>query len=131
VAGLLANELSGAANASAPVNPLGPKPPLFAPTAKAVVHLFMAGAPSQLELFDEKPTLAKLEGKPLPKSIIGDQRSAFIQSDAAVMGPRFKFAQHGESGIALGDSMKPLDAVVDDICVIKSVTTDQFNHAPG
>ena len=130
-AGLLANELSGVANASEPVNSLAPKPPHFAPTAKAVIHLFMAGAPSQLELFDEKPTLAKLEGKPLPKSIIGDQRYAFIQSDAAVMGPRFKFAQYGESGIALGEPLKPLGEVVDELCVIKSVTTDQFNHAPG
>lgn len=130
-AGLLVNGVAGNAKAAIEDNPFAPKQPHFKPTAKAVIHLFMAGAPSQLELFDEKPTLAKLEGKPLPKSIIGDQRYAFIQPDAAVMGPRFKFAQYGESGISLGSPMAGLGAVVDDLCFIKSTTTDQFNHAPA
>ena len=76
---------------------LAPKPPLQNPKAKAVIHLFMAGAPSQLELFDPKPQLTKLEGSPLPKSIIGDQRYAFIQPDAAVLGPQFAFQQYGET----------------------------------
>ncbi len=130
-AGLLAGGMNATAKAAIPDGPFAPKKPHFNPTAKAVIHLFMAGAPSQLELFDEKPTLTKLEGNPLPKSIIGDQRYAFIQSDAAVMGPRFKFKQYGQSGIALGEPMAPLGAVVDDLCVVKSVTTDQFNHAPA
>ncbi len=130
-AGLLAGGVTQSARAALIDNPLAPKKPHFAPTAKAVIHLFMAGAPSQLELFDEKPTLTRLEGKPLPKSIIGDQRYAFIQSDAAVLGPRFKFANYGKSGLSLGSPLAPLGAVADDICVIKSVTTDQFNHAPG
>ena len=130
-AGLLANGMSRSASGATQDKLLAPKQPHFNPTAKAVIHLFMAGAPSQLELFDEKPTLSKLEGQPLPKSIIGDQRYAFIQSDAAVMGPRFKFAKYGKSGISLGSPMAPLGAVVDDLCFIKSVTTDQFNHAPA
>ena len=130
-AGLLANGMSGSAIGATQDKLLAPKQPHFNPTAKAVIHLFMAGAPSQLELFDEKPMLSKLEGQPLPKSIIGDQRYAFIQSDAAVMGPRFKFAKYGKSGISLGSPMAPLGAVVDDLCFIKSVTTDQFNHAPA
>ena len=66
--------------------PSVPRAPHFAPRAKAVVHLFMGGAPSQLELFDEKPMLRRYEGEPLPKSIIGDQRYAFIRPDAAVLG---------------------------------------------
>ena len=70
--------------------------PHHPPKAKAVIHLFMAGAPSQLELFDNKPELAKLEGKPLPPSIINGQRYAFIRPDAAVLGPRFKFARQIE-----------------------------------
>mgnify|MGYP000668151650 CR=1 FL=1 len=70
--------------------------------AKRVIHLFMAGAPSQLELFDHKPLLAKLEGKPLPPSVIGDQRYAFIRPDAAVLGPQFAFTRHGQSGAVLG-----------------------------
>jgi hypothetical protein len=130
-AGLLANGLSSSAQARDVENPLAPKKPHFEPTAKAVIHLFMAGAPSQLELFDEKPTLTRLEGKPLPPSVIGDQRYAFIQSDAAVMGPRFKFARYGKSGISLGEPMAPLGDVADELCLIKSVTTDQFNHAPA
>ncbi|MEZ6134206.1 MAG: DUF1501 domain-containing protein [Pirellulaceae bacterium] len=105
--------------------------PHFQPTAKAVIHLFMAGAPSQLELFDEKPLLARLEGKPLPSSVIGDQRYAFIQPDAAVLGPQTKFARHGESGALLSDALPHLSRVADRLCFIKSMQTDQFNHAPA
>ena len=90
----------------------------------------MAGAPSQLDLFDYKPELAKLEGKPLPPSVIGGQRYAFIRSDAAVLGPRFKFARHGQCGAELSEMLPHLAKVVDDICIVKSVRTDQFNHAP-
>ncbi|MEO1981362.1 MAG: DUF1501 domain-containing protein [Fuerstiella sp.] len=112
-------------------DPLALRKPHFEPKAKAVIHLFMAGAPSQLELFDEKPTLAKLEGKPLPKSVIGDQRYAFIQPDAAVLGPRFKFGRHGESEAEISEAMPHLAEIADRICLIKSLHTDQFNHAPA
>ena len=108
-----------------------PKTPQIKPRAKAVIHLFMAGAPSQLELFDPKPHLTKLEGSPLPKSIIGDQRYAFIQPDAAVLGPQFEFSQYGETRATLGSPLAPLGAVADDLCIVKSCTTDQFNHAPA
>jgi hypothetical protein len=128
-AGLLTESLAGATPQA--VNGLAPKPAHSQGKAKAVIHLFMAGAPSQLELFDPKPTLAKLEGKPLPKSIIGDQRYAFIQPDAGVLGPQFEFSQHGQSGAVLGSPLPHLGKVVDEICFIKSVTTDQFNHAPA
>ncbi len=112
-------------------NPLAPRKPHFPAKAKRVIHLFMAGAPSQLDLFDPKPELAKLEGKPLPPSVIGGQRYAFIRPDAAVLGPRFKFAKHGKSGADLSDMLPHLAKVVDDVCLIKSVRTDQFNHAPA
>ncbi|HEY7157707.1 MAG TPA: DUF1501 domain-containing protein [Gemmataceae bacterium] len=112
-------------------DPLAPRRPHFAPKAKRVIHLFMAGAPSQLDLFDYKPQLAKLEGKPLPPSVIGGQRYAFIRSDAAVLGPRFKFAKHGQCGAELSAMLPHLAKVVDDICLVKSVHTDQFNHAPA
>ena len=101
------------------------------PKAKAVIHLFMAGAPSQLELFDNKPTLTKFEGKPIPPSIIGGQRYAFIRPDAAVLGPRFKFAKHGQSGQELSEMLPHLATVADDIAIIKSCRTTQFNHAPA
>ena len=103
----------------------------FPPKAKRVIHLFQAGAPSQLELFDNKPKLKQLEGKPLPPSVIGDQRYAFIQRDAAVLGPRFGFARHGQCGAELSDKLPHLAKVVDDIAIIRSMHTDQFNHAPG
>lgn len=110
---------------------LKPRAPHFQPKAKRVIHLFMAGAPSQLDLFDYKPELAKLEGKPLPPSVIGGQRYAFIRPDAAVLGPRFKFAKHGQSGAELSEMLPHLAGVADDICLIKSMRTDQFNHAPA
>lgn len=111
--------------------PFPVKQPHFAPKAKRVIHLFMSGAPSQLELFDNKPQLAKLEGKPLPESVTGGMRFAFIRADAAVMGPRFKFARHGKSGAELSEVLPHLAKVVDEICIVRSVTTDQFNHAPA
>ena len=99
--------------------------------AKAVIHLFMAGAPSQLELFDNKPLLKNLEGEPLPKSVIGDQRYAFIQPDAAVLGPRMSFARHGESGAEISETLPHLAKIADEICLVRSMHTDQFNHAPA
>ena len=125
LAGLLTDSLTTRAAA------VTPRTPHFQGKAKRVIHLFMAGAPSQLELFDHKPALAKLEGKPLPPSVIGGQRYAFIRPDAAVLGPQFKFARHGQSGLELGETLPHLAGIADDICLIKSCTTDQFNHAPA
>ncbi len=116
---------------TAKAKPLAPKQPHFPAKAKRVIHLFMAGAPSQLDLFDYKPKLVELEGKPLPKSVIGDQRYAFIRQDAGVLAPRYKFAKHGQSGAELSEMLPHLTKVVDDICIIKSCRTDQFNHAPA
>jgi uncharacterized protein (DUF1501 family) len=133
LASLLTDALARRAFAApaAAVNPLAPKPPHYGPKVKHVIHLFMAGAPSQLDLFDYKPTLARFEGKPIPPEIIRGQRYAFIRADAAVLGPRFKFARHGRSGGELSEMLPHLAKVVDDICIIKSVHTDQFNHAPA
>jgi hypothetical protein len=132
LASLLAGKTQGAdAPRSGNPNALAPKPPHFQAKAKAVIHLFMAGAPSQLDLFDHKPTLAKLEGKPLPPDVIRGQRYAFIRPDAAVLGPRFKFARHGKCGAELSEMLPHLAKVVDDVCLVKSVHTDQFNHAPA
>ena len=122
-ASLLTNNLAARA--------LEPRPAPIKPRAKSVIHLFMAGAPSQLELFDPKPELSKHEGSSLPKSIIGDQRYAFIQPDAAVMGPQFEFQQYGQTRATLGSPLAPLGAVADDLCIVRSCTTDQFNHAPA
>jgi hypothetical protein len=128
---LVGGAARSAHSAELPANPLGPRPPHFAPRAKAVIHLFMAGAPSQLDLFDYKPKLVEFEGKSIPPEIIGGQRYAFIRSDAAVLGPRFKFAKNGQCGAELSEVLPHLAKVVDDITLIKSVRTDQFNHAPA
>jgi len=105
--------------------------PHYLPKAKRVIHLFMAGAPSQLELFDYKPELAKLEGKPLPASVIGNQRYAFIRPDAAVLGPRFTFQKHGKSGAEISSVLPNISKIADELCLVKSMRTDQFNHAPA
>ncbi|TWU24254.1 hypothetical protein Pla52o_21800 [Novipirellula galeiformis] len=107
------------------------RPTHFPAKAKRVIFLFMAGAPSQLDLFDNKPKLAELAGQPIPPSVIGNQRYAFIQPDAAVLGPQFPFAKYGESGVELSDRLPFLSKVVDDISLVKSCTTDLFNHAPA
>ncbi|MEX2213468.1 MAG: DUF1501 domain-containing protein [Phycisphaeraceae bacterium] len=119
------------ARAAEPSRAAQPTPPHFRPKAKRVIFLFMAGAPSQLDMFDYKPKLAELEGKPLPPSVIKGQRYAFIQPDAAVLGPRFKFARHGQSGAELAEVLPHLGRIVDDISIVKSVHTDLFNHAPA
>lgn len=127
----LASLLAGPRVAAQPPDPLAPKPPHFPAKARAVIHLFMAGAPSQLDLFDNKPALTKLEGQPLPPEVIRGQRYAFIRPDAAVLGPRFRFARHGRSGAELSEMLPRLATVVDDIAILKAVHTDQFNHAPA
>jgi uncharacterized protein (DUF1501 family) len=114
-----------------PSNPLAPRPPHYAPKVKSVIYLFMAGAPSQLDLFDNKPVLSKHEGKPVPAEIVQDQRYAFIRPDSTLLGPRFKFSKHGKSGIELSEVVPHLAEIVDEISVIKSMHTNQFNHAPA
>src|SRR5947209_3717298 len=130
----LASLLTGAfarGQQPAPRNPLAARPPHFAPRARAVIHLFMAGAPSQLELFDYKPALTRLEGRPIPPEVVGSQRYAFIRPDAMALGPRYRFARHGRSGAELSEMLPHLAGVVDDICIVKSMRTDQFNHGPA
>ncbi len=105
--------------------------PHYPAKVKRVIYLFMAGAPSQLDLFDFKPKLAELEGKPLPPSVIEGQRYAFIQPDAAVLGPRFKFERQGKSGMEISEMLPHLAKIVDRITLLRSVSTDQFNHAPA
>jgi hypothetical protein len=131
LAGLLAGSFERSAAAAVARGPLAPKPPHFPGRAKAVIQLFMAGAPSQLDMFDHKPKLRAMEGKPIPPEVIGGQRYAFIRTDAAVMGPQFAFARHGQCGAEISEVLPRLATVVDDIAIVKSVRTDQFNHAPA
>ena len=128
---LLANSASAATTAPKVTDPLVPKQPHFAPKAKRVIYLFMAGAPSQLDLFDYKPMLAKYNGQPVPAEVVKGQKYAFIRPDAALFATDFKFAKHGKCGAELSEALPHLAEVVDDITLIKSMTTDAFNHAPG
>src|SRR6266446_6503172 len=91
----------------------------------------MGGAPSQLELFDNKPTLAKYNGQPLPPEVLKGQQYAFIKPDAALYATEFKFARHGQSGAELSEALPHLAEVVDELAIVKSMTTNAFNHAPG
>jgi hypothetical protein len=131
LASLLGAENALGAAAPRPSNPLAPKLPPFNPKAKRVIYLFMGGAPSQLDLFDHKPALAKYNGKPVPEEVVMGQKYAFIKPDAALYASEFKFSQCGKSGRELSEALPHLAEVVDDIAVVKSMTTDAFNHAPA
>jgi hypothetical protein len=133
LASMMAENASAAPVAAAPkaVDPLLPRKPHHEPKAKSVIYLFMAGAPSQLELFDHKPTLAKYNGRPVPKDVLGGQTYAFIKPDSAIYAPEFQFAQHGKSGAWISEALPQLATVADDLTLIRSMTTDAFNHAPG
>ena len=111
--------------------PFAPTKPHFAPKAKRVIFLHMAGAPSHLELFDYKPDLVKFDGKTCPESFLEGKRFAFIQGIPKLLGHQFPFAQHGKTGAWLSDRLPHFSRVVDDVCFIKSLHTDQFNHAPA
>src|SRR5216117_1362168 len=112
-------------------NPLAPKKPHYAAKAKSVIFLFMAGAPSHLELFDFKPQLAKFDGTLPPAELLKGYRAAFINPSSKLLGPKFKFAKHGQSGAELSELLPHLVKVVDDIAIVKSMHTDAFNHAPA
>ncbi len=103
----------------------------FAPRARRVIYLHMAGAPSQLELFDYKPELAKLDGKDCPPSLLQGKRFAFIQGTPQMLGPRANFAQHGESGAWISDLLPHFSRHADEVAFLKAVHTEEFNHAPA
>ena len=117
--------------AAAPSNLLAPKKPHFAPKAKRVIYLHMAGAPSTLDLFDYKPKLVELNGQDCPESLYKKERFAFIKGVPKMLGTPHKFARHGKCGTELCQLLPHLATVVDDIAVVKSMYTDQFNHAPA
>ena len=112
-------------------NPLSALPPHFPGTAKRVIYLHMIGAPSQLELFDYKPDLQRLDGQPCPQSFLEGKNFAFIQGTPNMLGPQFPFQQHGKSGAWVSDRMPHFAKVVDDVSFIKTLQTDQFNHGPA
>ena len=108
-----------------------PRAPHFTANARNVIFLFMDGGPSHIDLFDPKPAMKKYEGEALPASMTKDLRLAFIKPTAKVWASARRFDRHGQSGIELSDWMPHLAARADDLCVIRSMTSDQFNHHPG
>ena len=118
--------------ASAPsTNPLAPKKPQFPAKAKSVIYLFMAGAPSQLDLFDYKPKLNQYDGQPVPEDLIKGERFAFIQGTPRLLGSPHRFSRHGQSGAEVSHLLPHFSEIVDDVAIIKSMHTTQFNHAPA
>lgn len=113
------------------LNPMIPRVPHFPAKAKSVIYLHMAGAPSQLELFDYKPELHKLHNKPCPDSLLKGKKFAFIRGTPNMLGPQATFAQYGESGAWISDHLPHFSKVADEVSFLKAVHTDQFNHGPA
>jgi hypothetical protein len=130
LASLLARDLP-AAEPRDRRRPLAPRRPHFPARAKAVIFLFMAGGPSQLELFEPKPTLNRLDGQVTPRSFTQGKRFAFLKPDAKLLGSRRQFGKYGRAGVDLSELLPHHRAIVDDICVLRGMKTDVFNHGPA
>ncbi len=130
----LSSLLPGCSSRPAPAelgNPLAPRAPHFPGRAKAVIYLHMAGAPSQLELFDYKPELVRLDGITCPQSFLDGKRFAFIRGVPKMLGPQASFKQRGQGGAWVSDHLPHMASVADEFSFLKAVHTDQFNHAPA
>ena len=103
----------------------------FAPKAKRVIFLHMVGAPSQLELFENKPTLQKLDGLDCPPSLLAGKRFAFIVGTPKMLGPYATFDQYGQTGATVSNHLPYFQSVVDEITFLRAMHTDEFNHAPA
>ncbi len=113
-------------------DPLAPKPPHFSPKAKRCIFIFLEGAPSQIDLYDPKPKLNELDGQPLPESMTKNVRFAFIKKESAVLlGSKRVFTRHGKCGMEFSDLMPGIATCADDILMVRSMHTDQFNHHPA
>ena len=112
-------------------DPFSPKPPMFAPKAKRVIYLFMAGAPSQIDLFDSKPLLQKHNGEPIPPEFTKGERFAFIKGTPRLLGSPHQFTKSGKCGHEISNLLPGLQSIADDVCIVRSMHTDQFNHAPA
>jgi hypothetical protein len=133
LASLLTGQTRVAAQASAALNPLAPRAPHHRARAKSVIFLFMAGGPSQLDLFDYKPRLDELHGQPIPQSYLRDRRFAFMSSfqNPRLLAPRRQWARHGRSGAWVSHLLPHTAGIVDDIALVKACATDVFNHGPA
>ncbi len=117
--------------ASPTVNPMRVKPAHTKPKAKRIIYLHMTGSPPNLDLYDYKPELVKRDGQNCPNEFLKDRRFAFTTGIPKLMGTRRQFAQYGESGLWLSDAIPNFRSIADEMCMIRSMYTDQFNHAPA
>ncbi len=116
---------------AAPPNPLALKRPPLVPSAKRVIYLHMIGAPSQLDLFDYKPTLVERDGEECPESLLAGRRFAFIGGKMQLAGTRWKFGRHGASGQELSELLPRLAGVADELAIVRTLHTEEINHAPA
>ena len=123
--------VAGRLPTSRQLNPVSPLNGHFPAKAKRIIFLFMAGGPSQLELFDPKPKLQELSGQVIPESYVKNKRFAFIKADAKLLGTKRKFEKVGQSGIELSELLPQLKTVADDLCFVRAMHTDVFNHGPA
>lgn len=122
----------GRTQANVPMaNPLAPRPPHFRGKAKNVIYLHMAGSPPHLDMFDYKPALVKHNGQDCPQSFLKGRRFAFTSGVPKLLGTPQRFAQHGQAGAWISEACPQLATLADELCFIKSMFTDQFNHAPA
>ncbi|MCS7016999.1 MAG: DUF1501 domain-containing protein [Gemmatales bacterium] len=132
---LLGERFSSGHACATTANPMAPKPPHFPARARSVIYLFMAGGPSQLELFDYKPALLQYHGQPIPDSFLEGKRFAFMDTftkeKPRLLASRRKFAQHGQSGAWVSELLPHIAQIVDDLAFIKTVQTEVFNHGPA
>ena len=126
----LSSLMNNDAAASQP-NPLAPKAPHFAGKAKRVIYLHLTGSPPHLDLWDYKPELVKRDGQDCPDEFLKGKRFAFTSGTPKLLGTRRTFKQYGKGGVWMSDAIPHLHEVADELCVIKSMHTDQFNHAPA
>jgi len=112
-------------------NPLAPRVPHFAPRAKRVIYLHMAGSPPILDMLDYKPELARLHGKACPDEFLKGRKFAFTSGVPSLLGSPRKWKQHGESGMWISDALPSLSRIADKLTLVQSMWTDQFNHAPA
>src|SRR6185295_3453739 len=112
-------------------NPLAPKPPHFPARAKSVIYMHMVGAPSQIDLFEHKPALDKYDGKPCPEEFIKGKRFAFLRGHPNIAASRYLFQRHGQSGAEISELLPWMASVADEFAVVKTVHTEEFNHAPA
>lgn len=122
---------SSGSGTGAAINPLATKPSHFAPKAKSIIYLFMNGAPSQLDLYENKPTLTKFDRQPIPEEYTKGERFAFVRGTPKILASPYKYKKHGQSGAEISELLPHIGSVADELCIVRSCKTDAFNHAPA